>query len=285
MEGIATNQSTYCQSEFTDLEKVIIVKPSYMKITEVINETQKHYKNTNIDIPLALQQHKAFVQTLKNHQIEVIELPANPSLHEQVFTRDIGFVIGNQLFVSSMSEAVRQDETSVLRQWIQKNNVPFQDDLPASIEGGDVLLDGSKLWIGETNRTTKQAIQEIQQKLPSYSVRSLLLDESILHLDCVFNIIDEETALVYPPAFTTKGLESIAAHYDLIEVNDKEQFQMGPNVLPLGDGKIISLPQNERLNNAMEAKGFTVIRVEFSEIIKSGGSFRCCTLPLKRSDQ
>ncbi|SFK38567.1 N-Dimethylarginine dimethylaminohydrolase [Halobacillus dabanensis] len=285
MEGIATNQSTYCESEFTDLEKVIVVKPSYMKITEVINETQKHYKNTNIDISLALQQHKAFVQTLKNHQVEVIELPADPSLHEQVFTRDIGFVIGSQLFVSSMSEAVRQDETSALRQWIKENNVPFQDGLPASIEGGDVLLDGSKLWIGETNRTSKQAILEIQQKLPSYSVQSLLLDEGILHLDCVFNIIDEETALLYPPAFTTKGLESIAAHYDTIEVNDKEQFQMGPNVLPLGDGKIISLPQNERLNKAMETKGFTVIRVEFSEIIKSGGSFRCCTLPLKRSGQ
>lgn len=285
MEGIATNQSTYCRSEYTALKKVIVAKPSYMKITEIINETQKHYKDTNIDIPLALEQHKAMIQTLKNHQIEVIELPAYPSLHEQVFTRDIGFVIGNQLFISSMSESVRQDETSVLRTWIKGNNIPYQDDLPNSIEGGDIILDGSTLWIGETNRTTKQAIQEIQHKLPSYSVQSLLLEESILHLDCVFNIIDEETALLYPPAFTKQGLESIAAHYDIIKVNDREQFQMGPNVLPLGDGKIISLPQNERLNKAMEAKGFTVIRIEFSEIIKSGGSFRCCTLPLKRSDQ
>lgn len=68
----------------------------------------------------------------------------------------------------------------------------------------------------------------------------------------------------------------------MISVTDEEQFQMGPNVLSIGDGKVISLPQNERLNNVLESEGYKVIRVDLSEIIKSGGSFRCCTLPLQR---
>ena len=57
---------------------------------------------------------------------------------------------------------------------------------------------------------------------------------------------------------------------------------MGPNVLSIGDGKIISLTQNKELNRRIAAEGFTVQEVDLSEIIKSGGSFRCCTLPLIR---
>jgi N-dimethylarginine dimethylaminohydrolase len=57
---------------------------------------------------------------------------------------------------------------------------------------------------------------------------------------------------------------------------------MGVNVLSLGNKKIISLPQNAEVNHQLSKRGYDVIKIDFSEIIKSGGSFRCCTLPIKR---
>ena len=72
-------------------------------------------------------------------------------------------------------------------------------------------------------------------------------------------------------------------HYDLIEISEQEQFTLGPNVLSIGQKKVISLPINQETNAALTARGYTIIEVDFSEIIKSGGSFRCCTLPIRRS--
>ncbi|MFD1020872.1 dimethylarginine dimethylaminohydrolase family protein [Thalassobacillus hwangdonensis] len=282
MNRIAIDNNIHCETEYAALKKVLVAKPSYMKITEVINETQKHYIENNIDVPLAVQQHENFVDVLQQNLVEVAELPADPVLHEQVFTRDIGFTINDQLFVGSMSEMVRQEETDVLKDWLKANALPYEDGLPSSIEGGDVVTDGSTIWIGISGRTSHKAIVELQERLPDHTVEPLQLRKDILHLDCVFNILGEQTALVYTPAFSRRGLAKIKARFNVIPVTKEEQFHMGPNVLSIGDNKVISLPQNERLNRVMQRKGFNVVPVNFSEIIKSGGSFRCCTLPLQR---
>jgi len=254
-----------------------------MKITEIINETQKHYENSNINIPLALEQHQAFVEVLKAHGANVSELQAVSSLPEQVFTRDIGFTIHDKLFVATMNEQVRKPEVNKVKAFLQENEISYQEGLPGSIEGGDVVVDGYTIWVGNSGRTSQVAIQELQKRLPAYTVEPLSLREDILHLDCVFNIISEEIALVYPPAFTKDDLRKLEARFQLIHVTEEEQFYMGPNVLSIGDGKIVSLSQNKHLNRILTAHGFRVLPVDFSEIIKSGGSFRCCTLPLERT--
>ncbi|MER2113457.1 MAG: arginine deiminase family protein, partial [Solibacillus isronensis] len=62
----------------------------------------------------------------------------------------------------------------------------------------------------------------------------------------------------------------------------EEQFQLGTNVLSIGNKRILSLPVNINVNKQLRDRGFQVIEVDITEIIKSGGSFRCCTLPILR---
>ncbi|ASF38754.1 hypothetical protein CEH05_06355 [Halobacillus halophilus] len=283
MKECTLSNRIHCRTEYSALKKVLVAKPSFMKISTVINETQKHYEDVNIDIPRALDQHETFVHVLKEHGVEVVELSAHPELHEQVFTRDIAFVIHDQLFVASMNEEVRLEETSLLKEWLYENSIPFQEPFLSSIEGGDVLIDGKTIWIGKSGRTSSESIETLREQLPSYTIEPLDLEDDILHLDCVFNIISDHTALVYPPSFTDSGLDKLQSRFNLIPVTREEQFHMGPNVLSIDEGKLITLPQNQRLNDELHSKGFQIIPIDFSEIIKSGGSFRCCTLPLLRS--
>jgi N-dimethylarginine dimethylaminohydrolase len=279
----AEDKNVNCSDEFGELKKVVVVSPQNMKITEVINETQKHYLKDNINIEKALDQHERFVRILEENGAEVVHLEPREELNEQVFTRDIGFCIGNEFIVSSMNTSLREGEVKVLLQWLEDNNIPHAHLAAHSIEGGDVLVDGKDVWVGLSGRTNRLAVQSLKKLLPDYTVHTLPLRSDILHLDCVFTIISEEAAIVYPPAFLKKDLDKIKKHYNIIEVNDREQFQMGPNVLAIGNKKIISLPQNKQLNERMVEKGFTVIETDFTEIIKSGGSFRCCTLPIIRN--
>ncbi len=83
-----------CRSEFDALQTAILCRPEHMAIKDIINGTQKHFKQENINIPVALKQHSEFIDILRSHQIEVVLSPADPALPEQVFTRDIGFVLG-----------------------------------------------------------------------------------------------------------------------------------------------------------------------------------------------
>ncbi|MFA1822849.1 dimethylarginine dimethylaminohydrolase family protein [Virgibacillus oceani] len=279
--AIGINKNYSCKNEYAPIKKVITAAPLYMQIEEAINETQKYYMKENIDRSEALRQHSNFIHVLRHEGIEVIELPVKKNLPEQIFTRDIGFVIKNKLFISTMAKNIRQTEVDIFKDWLEERGMDFKLCF-SGIEGGDVVVDEDTLWIGCSQRTSFQAICSLEKEFPEHTIKTVQLEKNMLHLDCAFNIIGRDTAIIYPPAIDEASYHLMQCQYHLIEVTNEEQFNMGPNVLSIGNKTVISLPENKRLNHKLHEAGFEVIEVEFSEIIKSGGSFRCCTLPLLR---
>ncbi|WP_230501594.1 dimethylarginine dimethylaminohydrolase family protein [Sutcliffiella rhizosphaerae] len=274
-----------CTNEFSELKEVIVCSPIHMKIKEIINETQKHFAKENIDESLAVKQHKKFVETLVINGIKVYGLPPEEQFPEQVFTRDIGFTLGDKVFVSHMGSDIRSGEEEILRKWLQENKTSFIPQSKHSIEGGDVLVDGSTIFVGISGRTTIEAINVLKEELPSYKILPILIDKEYLHLDCVFNVISPNEAIIFPEGIREEDRQYLASRYDLIEVTKEEQFTLGTNVLSIGSKKIISLPCNKDINTKLRMRGYEVIEVDISEIIKSGGSFRCCTMPLARANR
>ncbi|UOE92049.1 dimethylarginine dimethylaminohydrolase family protein [Alkalihalobacillus sp. LMS39] len=276
---------TYCHSEYDVLKQVILCEPKYMTIREQINDTQKHFFKEGIDLELAAKQHKDFVKALKKEKIDVVLLPPNEKFPEQVFTRDIGFTLGHTIFVAEMAHKIRQGEEEFLKTWLKNSDISYYNLVGDMIEGGDVMIDHRTIFIGLSNRTNQKAIDHIQNLLEDFEVITVPFTEKYLHLDCVFNIISRKEALVYPEALTKKEYQILEKRYDLIEVSKEEQFTLGTNILSIGNKKIISLPVNKNVNEQLRKRGFEVIEVDITEIIKSGGSFRCCTLPTVRENE
>ena len=272
---------TKCDTEYDRLCRVILCQPKFMAIEEAINEVQKVYEAEEINQHRAMRQHAEFEKLLKEHGVDVIKLPASPEYPEQVFTRDIGFTIGETIFVAELATDIRKGEETILEDWLTAQNIPYQVTT-SRVEGGDVIVDRDTVFIGISSRTSEEAVQQLEQKLSGYDIKKIPFNEKYLHLDCVFNIVSPEKALIFPPAFDPETVKELAASYELIEVNAEEQFSMGTNVLSIGNGKVFSLPQNREVNAALRQHGFNVIEVDFSEIIKSGGSFRCCSMPVER---
>jgi len=282
-EHTSTNQ-VFCKSEYDTLKRVILCQPQYMTIRQVINETQEHFKNEGIHIERALEQHDEFVKTLKNYDIDVVLLPYHKKYPEQVFTRDIGFTLGETIFVANMATEARGGEENVLKQWLEDEEISYFNLVREHIEGGDVIVDQDTIYVGLSSRTDEKATAHLKRLLNKFNVVTIPFKEKYLHLDCVFNVVSPDVALIYPHALTKKDIELFASRYDLIEVSKEEQFQLGTNVLSIGNKRVISLPVNKNVNEQLRARGFEVIEVDITEIIKSGGSFRCCTLPLLRED-
>lgn len=277
-----TNHKTFCMSEYDVLKRVILCQPQYMTIRDVINETQKHFEDEGIHIELALEQHDGLVRTLKENGVEVILLPYHKKYPEQVFTRDIGFTLGQTIFVAEMATDVRAGEQNVLKQWLEDEEISYYNLIGERIEGGDVMIDQNTIYVGLSDRTYEKAAEQLKRLLVQFEVIPINFKEKYLHLDCVFNVVSPEVALIYPNALTQKDIDYFASRYDLIEVSEEEQFQLGTNVLNIGNKRILSLPINKNVNKQLRDRGFQVIEVDITEIIKSGGSFRCCTLPILR---
>ncbi|MGM7723232.1 dimethylarginine dimethylaminohydrolase family protein [uncultured Metabacillus sp.] len=273
---------TSCFSEYDTLKRVVLCSPEFMTIREPINETQKQYLKENIDTKLAMEQHQQFVETLQQNGIEVLLLPPLKKFPEQVFTRDIGFTLGNQVFVAEMAHDVRKGEERPFVDLLEKEEMTYTNLIGDKIEGGDVIIDRNTIYVGISNRTNETAIKHLQSLLPSFEVIAIPFTDTYLHLDCVFNILSPNEALIFPGEIEPEKGKILASRYDLIEVSKEEQATLGTNVLSIGEKRVISLPINKQVNQRLKERGYQVIEVDITEIIKSGGAFRCCTLPLVR---
>ncbi|KAF0818529.1 NG,NG-dimethylarginine dimethylaminohydrolase 1 [Bacillus sp. ZZV12-4809] len=271
-----------CNNEYDTLKEVIVCEPKNININSLINETQKHYISIGVDVQQARIQFDHFTKILRSNGIDTLELPTKRLLNEQVFTRDIGFTIGNMLLVGKMASEVRREETSVLQNFLSSNGIPYYNIFNQSIEGGDVIIDNEIVYVGISQRTDWSSYLKLKHFLNEHTVTPLPFSHQYLHLDCVFNILSENLALIYSPAFSRQEINLLSEKYDLIEVDQEEQFSLGTNILSLGNRRIVSLPNNKKVNNQLKLHRYEVIEVEFDEIIKSGGSFRCCTLPIRR---
>ena len=180
-----------------------------------------------------------------------------------------------------MANPIRQGEEKVLADWMNEHGISYKK-LSTTIEGGDVIIDGKRVFIGISHRTSMEAIQALQSELPDFEILPIPFNPKYLHLDCVFNILSPNDALIYPDALDPKIVDHLSSMYHLIEVSESEQFSMGTNVLSIGHNRVFSLPKNHDVNGKLRQHGYEVLEVDFSEIIKSGGSFRCCSMPVVR---
>lgn len=104
----------------------------------------------------------------------------------------------------------------------------------------------------------QKAIQNLQKELPDYEIIPIPFNPKYLHLDCVFNILSSEDALIFPEAFEPKIVNLLSSMYHLIEVSESEQFSMGTNVLSIGQNRVLSLPVNRDVNYQMKQHGYEV---------------------------
>ncbi|MDA9028303.1 MAG: amidinotransferase [Flavobacteriaceae bacterium] len=230
-----------------------------------------------------------------------------PSLIEncnQIFARDIAFVIDNK-FIKSNILPDRANEYQALGTLLAEINSEHIIELPEDchVEGGDVILCDDYIFIGVysgsdysdyiTARTNLNAAKAIQKLFPQKIVKTFELRksnsnplENALHLDCCFQPLGYGKALVHDRGFLSDEdydwLLSFFGKENVFVATAKEMSQMNCNVFSISENVVISEQNFTRLNTWLVANGFTVEEVPYAEISKQGGLLRCSTLPLNR---
>jgi N-dimethylarginine dimethylaminohydrolase len=243
-------------------------------------------------------------KVFKSYGVEVYR-PSVIKNCNQIFARDIAFVIENKLIKSNILPDRAQEITalSAILNQIQPEHII---ELPEEchIEGGDVILCNDHIFVGVytgddypdfiTARTNMKAVEALQNLFPKKTVKPLELkksntkpQENALHLDCCFQPIGRGKALIHKDGFLKESdymfLENFFGKEHLFFATKEEMAAMNCNVFSISNDVIISEQNFTRLNSWLEAQSFKVEKVKYSEVSKQGGLLRCSTLPLIRS--
>lgn len=246
------------------------------------------------------QQLNALANTLESLGVNVYR-PRNLPEVDQIFARDVGFVIQDVIVRSKMIED-RAKEWEGVKNLLQgvKSITPPSEVL---IEGGDVLITGNKLYVGysddttisslKTARTNEKSLLWLQKTFPDIQVvgvqlikDDLDLTKNVLHLDCAFMPLGLGHCIVYKEGFRTEeDYRKVTEYYPIekiFHVSQEEAILLATNLLSIDRDCIVSDKRFTRVNTLLESNGYTIHLVDFSAIGKLGGLLRCSTLPLER---
>ena len=224
--------------------------------------------------------------------------------YNQIFARDIGFVIDDK-FIKSNILPDREREIEAI-QYVIDQIAPTQVyRLPeeAHIEGGDVMPHGDYLFVGTytgadytdfiTARTNKEAVQYLTALFPNKKVVPFELrksntnpKENALHLDCCFQPIGTDKAILHKNGFLNESdydwLVDFFGKENIFEISKDEMYAMNSNVFSIAPDVVISEQNFTRLNTWLRSNNITVEEVPYAQIAKQEGLLRCSTLPLLR---
>ena len=246
----------------------------------------------------------AFEAVLKKYDVEVLR-PAIIKDYNQVFARDVAFVIEDKMIISNVIKD-REDEQEAYRKIFEKVEWRKIINLPetAHIEGGDVIVWNDYLFIGtcysedyrsfKTARTNEYAIEILKEYFPKKRIIDLDLKkndkipyEGILHLDCTFNPIGKDKCIIYKNGFVDESdyelVVDIFGEENCFNITDEEMFEMNPNIFSISPEVVVSDHTFTRMNKHLrDVWGFTVEEIPYREVSKMGGLLRCSTMPLVR---
>jgi dimethylargininase len=248
------------------------------QISPRFNECEiTHIERTPIDLDLARAQHEDYVQALKGLGCgcDVVELPAEAELPDSVFVEDAAFILPEIAVITRPGADSRKPEiVSIARALSPFKKLIYLQD-PATLDGGDVLIMGKRIFVGLSTRSNQAAIDQLNTMLAplSYTATGVLLHDC-LHLKSAVSRVDDDTLLVNKNWLDTHHFE----HYRLLEVDPDEPF--AANCLPVGDSIIYptSFPKTAA---RLEEAGYRLVKVDVSELAKAEGAVTCCSLILQ----
>ena len=245
----------------------------------------------------------ALVDVFEKYDIEVFR-PKNIEGLNQIFSRDIAFAISDKLVIPNIIED-RIKEADAIADVI---NIIASDDiirmpLSTRAEGGDVMPCNEYIFVGYSEkedfekytvaRTNRSALDFLTLTFPNKIVKGFELNksdsdprENALHLDCCFQPIGKNMAIIYKGGFKHSADVNFLMNYfgveNIIEVSKEEMYNMNSNVFSISEDVIISEKGFVRLNAELRKRGFIVEEIPYAEIAKMEGLLRCSTIPLIR---
>src|SRR5437870_5243297 len=225
-----------------------------------------------IDLAVAEEQHHAYEKLLGKLGARVISLPAEPALPDSMFVEDPAIVLDELAVILPLGTETRRGEAQLLAHALAKFRKLEYVSLPGTLEGGDVLRIGRRLFVGLTQRSNAEGVRQLAAILAphNYEVIAVLVT-GCLHLKSAVTHLGRNTLLANRAWFDSAPL----AGHEWVDVDPAEPH--AANALALA-GTIIFPASFPRTRARIEARGFHVTPLDISELQKAESGLTCSSL-------
>jgi len=225
-----------------------------------------------IDLGKAVAQHQAYEKLLADLGARLIRLPAEPDLPDSMFVEDPALVLDELAVIFPLGASSRRPEAPSLAAALR----PFRElqyvTLPGTVEGGDVLRVGRRLFVGLTARSNAEGIAQLARITAPYGYSVLGVPVTgCLHLKSAVTALDAGTLVAHRAWFDTSAF----ADYEWVDVDPGEPH--AGNALPVA-GAVLFPAAFPRTRERIEARGFRVRALDISELQKAEAALTCSSL-------
>jgi N-dimethylarginine dimethylaminohydrolase len=254
----------------------VMTPPRFFAVDYAINPWMD--TTTPVDTAVAVGQWESLRDTYLRlgHVVDVVD-PV-PGLPDMVYAANGGLILNGTAIVARFKYPQRQRESIAYAQWMRSHGYTPVQTQHVNEGQGDLLPVGEMVLAGTGFRTDPRAHAEIAEIVGRPVVSLQLVDPRFYHLDTALSVLDDATIAYYPPAFSKSSRAQLKKLFpEAIVVESADAYVFGLNVV--SDGRHVVHPAAavgfaEQLSPA----GFEPIGVDMSELLKGGGSIKCCTL-------
>lgn len=233
-----------------------------------------HVPRVPIDLHLAEAQHRAYEQALASLGCEVVSLRADPDLADSVFVEDVVVALDEIAVVTRPGAESRRDETVAVAEALVPYRRVTSIAAPGTLDGGDVLRIGRRLFVGRSGRSNEAGIEQLRAVVwpYGYTVTGVPV-RGCLHLKSAITQVGQDTVLINP-AWVDAGVFGAVR---VIEIDPAEPYAANGVLL----GSTLIYPASfPRTRARLEAAGIPLRVVDVSELQKAEGAVTCCSVIL-----
>ncbi|MGP7960255.1 dimethylargininase [Sanguibacter sp. A247] len=238
-----------------------------------------------VDVPLAMAQWESLREAYvaAGHTVELIDpLPGMPDM---VYAANGATVVDGVAYEARFFVAERREEGPAYLARLAELGLRTCEAEHVNEGEGDLLTVGGMLLAGTGWRTERAAHAEAAQVLGREAVTLELVDARFYHLDTALTVLRDDAEGVdvayFPGAFTPESQDVLARLFpDALHATEDDAAQFALNAL--SDGERVWLNAGARAwQERLRERGYTPMPVDVSEILRGGGSVKCCTLVLR----
>jgi dimethylargininase len=233
----------------------------------------------SINLATAQEQHHAYEMLLQKLGARLISLPAEPDLPDSMFVEDPAIVLDELAVILPLGTETRRREAASLAHALTRFRKIEYVSPPGTLEGGDVLRIGRKLFVGLTQRSNAEGIRQLAAIVAphNYEVTTVPVT-GCLHLKSAVTHLGGNILLANRAWFDVGPF----AGHEWIDVDSAEPH--AANALALA-GTIIFPASFPRTRARIEALGFSVTSIDISELQKAESGLTCSSLLFETPSQ
>lgn len=234
-----------------------------------------HVERGQVDVTEARRQHAGYVAALQAAGWRIRRVEEGGDYPDSVFVEDTVVVVDRTAILTRPGAPARRDEVAGVEKAVRELGLDVRRlEAPATLDGGDVLQVGDRVYVGRGGRTDAEGIRQLRALVAPLgrTVVPVRL-EAVLHLKSAVTALPDGTILALPELLEAGVFPTTRPVLE----------EAGCHVVPLDDQHLLISASAPRTADRLADLGFTPVVVDIGELEKLEGCVTCLSVLVRPS--